>query len=229
MKGKILSWQGKYAESAVILEDLYEKVFDNYDLILALSDVWVGLRSYDEAMDMVNYGLSLFPNDPDLLLKKAQLYQLTGSIDQANSTLYSVLALRPNDPVATRALNVAKGAVPITGISAEYTHNRYTIPFARYWNMYSMRYYHTTELGTFIGSVNMGYVNTGNTPFMQNGGVQFEIDAYPKFPAQKRYFHLNYGYSPSAVFARHRLGAHIYNEFGSGWEGSAGFNNLFGV
>ncbi len=55
---------------------------------------------------------------------------------------------------------------------------------------------------------------------------QVELEAYPRFGAET-YAYLSGGYSPHArLYPRSRFGAELYQAFGSGFEGSAGYRRL---
>ena len=224
LMGNTYAWNQEFDQARAWLEDLKYDAFDNYDLIVALANLEAWDQNFGEALNHIAYGLEIYPNDLDLSLKKSQIQQNMGDIGQSNATIGDLLQQDPNNPELRRAYYSQKGPQAITGISGEYSHNRYNVPLVRRWNMYSLKYYKTVDLGTFIGSINTGYVSTGNTPFMSGGGVQFQVDAYPVFPMSKRYFHFSYAISPSPVFARHRLGAHIYQELRNSWEVFGGFN-----
>ena len=227
LKGSILAWQHHYDEAISIYKSLFKESFDSYELIASMVDVYTWSKRYNEAMDMVSYGLTLFPGDPELLYKKAVIYQATGNLDLANSELNNLLKSNPSDKRIRDAYYALKGPLSVTGISGAYTFNQYKLPFKRTWQMYTMRYYHSNDSGTYIGSAHIGFVGNDTARIAQGPGVQFEVDAYPVFPKQKRYFHFNYGFSPSQVFARHRFGAHLYNEVAAGWELSGGLNYMF--
>jgi YaiO family outer membrane protein len=224
--GNIAAWKGEYSKSLDILEPLIKESFDDRDLINSLIDTEIWYEDFDGAGIWVKYGLDIYPGDPDLLYRQAMVYQRNGNLDLANATLKKLIARYPKNKDYVKAYYAVKGPLKINGISAEFTYNKYTQPVNRSWNMYSLKYYNSNKIGTFIGAVNTGWVGTDTSGFMKNSGVQFEVDAYPVFKKQKTYFHLNLGLSPSTIFARQRVGIHVYKEITSGWELSAGFNYM---
>ncbi|MBT3244567.1 MAG: tetratricopeptide repeat protein [Bacteroidetes bacterium] len=227
LMGNTYAWNQEYNQARTWFDSLLDDSFDNYDLIIAMANVEAWDKQFDKAIERLDYGLDIYPDDMPLALKKSQFQQRMGEIGDSNETIESLLMLDPDNEELRKAYYRQKGPMAINGISAEFSHNRYTIPLIRRWNMYSLKYYRTNDIGTFIGSLNTGYVSNDTTPFMKNGGVQFQIDAFPMFPLKKRYFHLSYAISPSAVFARHVLGAHVYQGLKNGWEVSGGFNYAY--
>ncbi len=224
--GNINAWEQNFGPAREIFDELIVNAFDNYDLILARVNTEMWSQNYTAALSKIQYGLEIYPDDSDLVFKRAMAYQRSGRMDLANNDLSKLLQQDPNNPLYRNAFFAPREPLQINGVSLEYTLNKYEIPARRSFNMLSMRYYRSNQIGTLIGSVNAGYLASDSTQFMQGAGLQFEIDAYPVVPLKKRYFHLNYGFSPSPLFARHRFGAHVYNSVGQGWELSAGFNYM---
>jgi YaiO family outer membrane protein len=68
-----------------------------------------------------------------------------------------------------------------------------------------------------------GRINYANR--FDRDGVQFEVDAYPKFrPGTYAYF--NVGYSSSSLFPEYRAGAEIFQSLPKSFEGSLGLRHL---
>lgn len=222
--GMGFAWMGKYEIARKIFNSILQTTFDSFELISSMIDLEIWDHQYDKALNLVEYGLDIYPNERSLLLKKAMIYQRTNKSDLATIILKKLLSLYPEDRDLQKSYFAMKGLIQLNAIGAGYSFSSYSEPSIRRWHMFSSSYYHTNEYGSFIGKVNSGYVAHDKTNFMEGGGVQFEIDAYPVIPEKKRYFYLNYGYSPNKVFARHRFGVNIYQDISNGWEYSAGLN-----
>lgn len=221
---KINSWDKKYQEARELYYALIKITPDSKEVIHGLIDTenWAG--DYPAATGWIRYGLDRYPGDPDLAYKQAVIYQRTGELAKAQELIAELLTRYPDRKEFKNLYQTSKGPVRINGASAEYTYNHYKLPVERTWNMIGLKYYKSNKIGTFIGGFNTGYFGNDTTRFMENAGVQFEIDAYPVIPGKKRSYHFNLGLSPSSNFARQKAGAHIYNGFGKGWELEAGFN-----
>lgn len=222
--GISFAWMGDYDEARKLFNLLIQTTFDSSELLSSMIDLEIWDHQYDEALSLAEYGLRLYPKEKGLLLRKASIYQSTNESDLASDIFRDLLVLYPKDKALRKSYIATKGLVQLNAVGAAYTFNSYSVPLIRKWHMLSASYYHTNEVGTFIGRVNTGYVAVDTTSFMEDGGVQFEIDAYPVFHDKKRYFFLNYGFSPSNIFAKHRFGANIYQDISNGWELSAGLN-----
>lgn len=228
--GSTYAWSGRYDEARQRYETLMKTSFDSHELISALVDVDTWDHSYASALISVNYGLEIYPNDKNFLIKKATIYERSGKSELATEILNHLMAAYPEDVELRKSYYSLKGLVTLNGIGGEFFVNTYNLPAKRTWQMYSAKYFKSNDLGTLIGTVNMGLISSDTiSDFLNRSGVQFEVSAYPVFNDKKRYFLINYGFSPSRLFAKHRLGAHIYQEFALTWEFTGGFNyNRYG-
>lgn len=224
LMGMTLAWAGRFDEARVWYDNLMTTTFDSYELIGAIVDMETWDHNYATALERVNYGLKIYLNDKEYLIKKVAIYQRSGEIKLANRTLDQLINAYPDDKAIRKSYYNLKGLIRLNAVGAGYTFNTYALPARRTWQMYSASYYHSNDVGTFVGTVNTGYISSDTSAFSIRGGYQFEIDAYPIFTAQKRYFHFNFGFSPSAVFARYRFGAHIYQDLIPTWELTGGFD-----
>ncbi|SMC73613.1 YaiO family outer membrane beta-barrel protein [Cellulophaga tyrosinoxydans] len=85
--------------------------------------------------------------------------------------------------------------------------------------LYASIYYNRkTKYGAIIPRIN--YSNR-----FQTNGVQYEIDAYPKF-SKKLNAYLNYGFSNSEIYPNHRAGAELYANLPKAMEASLGVRYL---
>jgi YaiO family outer membrane protein len=78
----------------------------------------------------------------------------------------------------------------------------------------SISYKRETELGSIIPRIN--YSNRFGI-----NGLQFDLDLYQKI-AKGLYAYLNYGYSNSEIYPKHRVGGDVYLNIKGGLEFSAG-------
>ncbi len=227
LMGTIQAWQGNYPGARLIYEGLINKYFDSYELIGSMVDLGVWEKNPQQALERVNYGLEIYPNDKEYLIKKANILRSMGDTDAANVIINQLLAQYPGDDDIRLFYSSSLRLIKLNAVSAEYTYNSYNLPRPRVWQMFSGKYYKSNDLGTLIAGLNYGLITSDTSALIDRSGVQFEIGAYPVFEEQKRYFHINYGFSPSPVFAMHRLSAHIYQEFIPTWEFAGGFSYSF--
>jgi YaiO family outer membrane protein len=103
-------------------------------------------------------------------------------------------------------------------IGADYSYEKYSRTFdpMQYASLSLSR---RTGFGSVIARLNyahkFGYI-----------GYQEEVDFYPRI-ADGKYAYLNYGYSGSNIFPRHRFGAEYFMMFPAAFEGSIGLRYLY--
>ena len=81
-----------------------------------------------------------------------------------------------------------------------------------------LEYTRHTDAGKLIPRVN--YANRFNTH-----GLQYEMDFYPEL-SKTFYAYVNYGFSDSAIFPKHRVGAELYSNLPNSLEASLGMRYL---
>ena len=224
--GKINSWAKNFSEAQDIFGDLLKITPDSKELIFALIDTEIWAGNIPVAYRWIQYGLDRFPDDPDLSYKYAMVCLNSGDMARAQILIEDLVKKYPDKKEYRNIYHTTQGAVRLNGVAVEYTANYTKLPVERTWNMLGFKYYKTVKAGTFIGGINSGYFGNDTTGFMENGGVQFELDAYPVISKTRTYFHVNLGLSPSSNFARQKISPHIYQAFGKGWEIAAGFNYM---
>lgn len=86
------------------------------------------------------------------------------------------------------------------------------------WHETSFQFSKSTPLVSLIARLNHAYR-------FGKGGIQFEVDAYPKF-GSGRYAYLNLGFSGDGLFPGSRFGAEFFQSLPGSFEASAGFRHL---
>lgn len=227
LMGTIYSWTKRYKEARAIYQELFKDAFDSYELIGSMVDLETWDNNLTLALERVNYGLQIYPNDKEYLLKKFLLLQRLGLKQEAQQTQEILVSNFSDDKSIMKSYNFQKGIIHINGYGLEYTNNRYiytvnSVKDTVSWRMFTGRYYRSVPSGSYIGSVHAGFVPGDNTSF----GYMFEADAYPKLKTETRYVHLNAGFSPKGRFARYRLGAHLFQQLAESWEGTLGLDYM---
>ncbi|SHI88252.1 YaiO family outer membrane beta-barrel protein [Pseudozobellia thermophila] len=77
---------------------------------------------------------------------------------------------------------------------------------------------HQTKVGSLIPRIN--YSNR-----LGKNGLQYDLDLYPKF-SKRFYAYLNYGYSNSSIYPKHKLGGDLYVNLPGAFEFSAGGRHI---
>lgn len=144
------------------------------------------------------------------ILDAARTARTALSIAAAGAVLLSTRA-------AAQSTEPQRDTVSRTSIQGDYEHTRFS-GGAGPWRLASIALAHRAPAGSLIGRVNAAH------RFDQDG-VQYEIDAYPRFGGG-RYLYVNAGYSAASIFPRWRSGAELYTNLPRATEASLGYRQL---
>jgi TolB-like protein/Tfp pilus assembly protein PilF len=94
--GAIARRQGHWDESIASLERALVLDPRNSELVVHTADTYVMVRKFPAALKLYNRALDIVPNDPDLLITIAGIYQAIGDLKQAAETQSRLNATTPN-------------------------------------------------------------------------------------------------------------------------------------
>ena len=211
------AWDGQLSEARTILDAVLREKPTYKDAIDALSDVELWDKNFLRALEIANQGLSSYPRDEELLLKKARALNGLGRDEEALAVL---LGLEKMDPSRTEVVSLQEGIKArsvLNGIGVNYSFDRFS-------NVYEAMNYGLIQLSrqTTYGSV-FARLNYADRFYSQ--GTQVEVDLYPRL-GDGVYAYLNYGFSQSTLFPKHRFGVEVYTKLPSSFEGSIGLRHL---
>ena len=215
---RTLAWDGRRNDARKELDTVLRQSPSNIDAVLTLADVEYWDDQHVRTVDLVNRMMSRFPNDLNLLFRKARALH---ALQRDKEALRILNVIGDIDPSMQEAASLRQ-SIELPSLrfqaGADYTHENYS-------KVYDPMKYGTLQLGyrTSIGSVilKLNYADR-----FGSRGFQTEMDAYPKI-ADGLYAYLNYGYSAYSLFPRHRGGAELYSRLPSAFEGSVGFRHLY--
>ncbi len=216
--GRTYAWDGRRDEARA---EFYKVLSDNpayKDALNALMDVELWDDKYGKALEIANRGLRSHPNDEDFLLKKARALKNLGRDEEALNVLAQLEDINPSYAGISPLREDIKITSMVHSVAVGYATDRFS-------EIYDPMHYAYLQLSrrTGYGSV-FGRLNYSNR--FQTEGIQFESDLYPRI-ADGVYAYLNYGYSNSNLFPRHRAGAEVYGKLPFSFEGSIGLRHLY--
>ena len=94
--GKIYVWEEKPDLARTTLIPLLNRFPDNYEIFTFLIDNAILDRNNDEAISYSNRALSYYPNDTEILYRKANAFFLKGDRTASVETINQILAINPN-------------------------------------------------------------------------------------------------------------------------------------
>lgn len=203
---KTYSWEGRYDEARIHFNLI--TLTDKTNMEAWIADINNELYDANEivAFSKVNKALEHLPDERKLVALKRKI----------NARL-----LKQSEPVQEESVSIQSrnkevgdfkntlGLISNVDIFDQVFDAQY---------LFGVEYHYQTNIGKVIPRVS--YASR-----FQQTGLQYEVDAYPQLD-KKNYLYLNYGYSASGIFPRHRAGAEIHTMMSKTIEMSAGLRYL---
>jgi len=199
------------------------------DAWYALSDLEIWAQQYSQALSYINQGLKYYPNDTDLLYKKALVLKNLDQYPQSATILNNLLKLNPTH---VKGRNLYRSIAQIqkqSKLTLRYTYDRFESAESAWqfdclhpdrdpWQMVSLDYERMLSRGTIIARLN--YARR-----FDRSGYQLELDAYPSVRAGT-YAYVSLGWSAEKIFPRYRGGVEIYQQLPHSLVGSLGIRYM---
>ncbi len=213
------AWDGRRSEARQELKTVLAEKPKYLDALYAALDVEMWDDKLNDALVICNTALRYFPNEEDLLVRRVKIYRdmnkdvealFTLSIlEDINRTNVNIEPLR--ESIKTKSL--------LNSVSASYAYDWYTTDRYSPREAYTIQYGSVTPYGTMMVKLN-------SAQRFGNNGRQLEFDAYPKI-VRGIYAYVNYGYSWTKNFPKHRFGFEPFFQLPASFEGSVGTRLLF--
>lgn len=202
---KTYSWDGAYDEARKHFNKITSSDKKNKEVWIAAIKNEIYGKNYSTAMGLANKALLYLKEDVAITALKLE------AIEAMTASQLLMSKAQETDTIV-ETINEPKNSIEISGIVDVFD--------KVYDPMYlsTVSYTRKTKFGSIIPRVN--YANRFNTT-----GVQYEIDAYPKF-SNKVYLYTNYGFSEAQIFPKHRAGAELYVNLPKAMEVSLGARYL---
>ena len=203
---KTYSWDGQYEEARTHFDQLVRRDTLNQEAWVAAINNEIFDTNEIVAFSKVNKALEYLPGDTELLALKDKINGLLLAKSEAMEARNKALGMRNKE---TGSFSNNLGAFSEASVFDQVFDTQYSL---------GVEYIRQEKFGRIIPRI------TFANRFGQDG-IQYEMDAYPKIN-KKSYAYLNYGYSGSQIFPRHRAGAEVYNMISKSAEMSAGIRYL---
>lgn len=215
--GRLFAWDKRYDEAREQLLVVVRAKPDYADARNALADVELWSGHPEQALDFLENGLTRRPTNQDLLYKKAVAQRKLGDLRGAALTLGQLNDINPSHGRGSKlfaSLRLQRMRHKV-GFGYGYTD---IDTLSNPWHAGSFQLSRRTGIGTV--ALRLNYANR-----FQRGATQYEIDAYPRI-VHGLYMYVNYGYSSSRLYPKHRYAGELYANLPQGVELSAGFRRL---
>jgi YaiO family outer membrane protein len=215
--GRVYAWDGRWEEAREEFRRVLKEKPAYKDALLALLDVEIWDEKFDRALTIANEALVSHPSDEDFSLRKVRALKGLSRDEEALLILNKVEDLNPSlAEIATLRKSISSTSMN-NGIGINYASDRFSGTYDPMHYAY-LQLSRRTALGSLFGRVN--YSSRFGTR-----GVQVETDLYPRL-TDGVYAYLNYGFSNSDLFPKHRAGLEVYTKLPASYEGSVGLRRL---
>ena len=226
----------KYYDFHLVMGQLYQKknvidscrkyfniVIDkspNYkDAYLMLGRYEVQQKNKKNALNVVNKGLFLFPEDSELKKIKINALLITNSNEETKQVIDSLLIVMPKDSTLLNYKKELDIGNDFNKIGIEYSYTFFNRKQIGPWHLAGLHYIFTQKKLTLISRINYAH-RTANGSII-NDGFQLELESYYKHTKN------NYSYGAVAigeknVFPQLRLAYSFFQYLGKGFEGDVG-------
>ena len=177
-----------------------------------------GMTNMPTRSSLLIKGLKFYPEDEDFLYRKASILLDLLAFDEALLAVKVLLTVYPND---ARGIKLHKDILS--------ANMKYTLGISYGLDLFSRTYAPANYASMQLSRANKwgsSIVRLNYSARFSSTGIQPEVDLYPKI-ADGVYAYLNYGYSSSTLFPRHRMGGEIYARLPKRLEASGGIRYLY--
>lgn len=216
--GRTYAWDGQRDAARKEFRTVLEKSPENLDALNAYTDVEMWDDQYEQAFVVAERGLKVYPNDEDLLYKKASILNSLKRDPEAILILNKLLTINPSHEKGNSLLK----SIQLENLKYTGGVNYGLDLFSR---TFDPAHYASASLGR-TNSWGSSIVRANYAHRFGTDGIQAEVDLYPRI-VNGVYAYLNYGFSPSDLFPQHRIGAELYTKLPRSFEASAGLRYLY--
>jgi len=212
------AWDNQYEQAKQEITVVLNALPNNEEALSVLLDIEIWSEKYNDALTTVDKALAAHPSSEDFLYKKALILKNLQQPKEACAQLNKLLEL---DPAHTKGIALMKELKKqllkhYVGVSSGI--DVFSAIYSRAITS-SLSFGTTHKWGTSILRLNY-------SDRFSKTGLQTEVELYPRI-ANGVYAYVNYGYSESVLFPRHRVGGEIYSKLPKSFEASLGARYLY--
>lgn len=216
--GRTYAWDGQRDSARLVFQSVLAKEPGHVDASLALADVELWDDKPQEAIGVLDKSLTVYPNRYELIYKKAKALVNAKNDSAALLLLSRAIELQPGCKECIELRQSIKGRkfkhTLTVNVAGDFYENYYDPMYFSY-----VQFGTTTKLGGIIGRVNYAHR-------FDDDGIQPEIDFYPGL-WKGAYGYVNYGFTTSTLFSKHRVGGEVYQSLPKSFEASLGLRYLY--
>jgi YaiO family outer membrane protein len=218
--GRLYTWDKQYDSARYHFLNVLNTTPVNEEASVAFADLEYWNDHYEEALNICNRALAVYPSSEALLLRKAKNLNAQKNFREASIVTSGLLKVNKKNTAALALASTLKDAVAVNIVSASYDRSSFDKQFDKPWQLGSISYGRRTSRGSITARIN--YANR-----FGSNGVQAELDAYPRI-SKTFYSYVSFGYSGDVgVFPKIRAGFSLYANLPKSFEAEAGIRYLY--
>lgn len=194
---RTMAFEGDHTTAAAAARKLVNSFPEYGDARILLGRILAWQKNYKEAAAVIDTLLMTEPDNADALSAKRDI------------SLWS----KENTAVAT-------------DLRTGYSFDHFTMPYTRFWQVFSVGAGHRFSWGPAAAGINIGNLITDDETNIYATELQFEAETYPRI-SDKNYAYLAYAYSPGKYFPTHRAAVELWQVLPEGWALSGGLNYYY--
>jgi YaiO family outer membrane protein len=217
--GRIFTWTNQPDSARYYFSGVLGTRPDYEDAALASADLEYWNDNNARSLEVIESSLKYHPASEALLFRKARALNAMRRYEAAESAVHQVLLINRSNSEARLLAERIKELATRNKIGFSYDFIYFDKQFSDPWHLLSFNYTRRTGIGSVTGRIN--YANR-----FKEGGVQYELEAYPRF-SKTFYSYMSIGYSDKVgVFPAWRGGFSLYINLPKSYEGELGFRYL---
>ncbi|MDI9866515.1 YaiO family outer membrane beta-barrel protein [Flectobacillus sp. DC10W] len=222
--GRIYIWTDKTDSARAELGQVLSVNPKNKEALSSMIDLEYWNDHPQEALSICETTLGYYPNDTEILLKKAKALKDLKKFDEGLSIVNGVIKREPQNTeartLAARMQDNSRQVFATLSYDFFYFDKNYNSSLHEQpWHLTSISVSRGSQVGSFIGRVT-------HAKRFGDDGIQFEVDGYPRI-SKTFYSYVNFGYSPNLpVFPTFRNGISLYANLPKSFEGEIGYRYL---
>lgn len=218
--GRIYAWKKMPDSSRYFFNEAVKQQPKYIDAYVGYIDLEIWNDNLEEALVLVEKGLSYDGANVQLLIRKANILNRQRDFTPAIKILDTILSIDKKNTAARALASQIRDNVSKNRIGLKYDYVYFDKQFPNPWQFVSLDYTRQTKTGAYTARLN--YANR-----FQTDGLQYELEAYPRF-SKTFYAYANIAYSADVgVFPRWRAGASLYINLPKAFETEVGIRYLY--
>lgn len=210
--GRTYAWEKNYEMARAEYSSILLEKENDIEALTAMIELeqWAGNPAI--AAQYMQMAINYYPNNLDLLLKKAEMDMKQNKKQEASMTLRKALAINPGNKQAQRMMDEIDGRKYRNSFLIHYLMDAFDHKAPQHFG--NIDYNRNFRFGTVILRLNAA-------ERFNRRGYQPELEMYLHF-TKGTYLNLIGAYSEHSIFPKERYGAEIFQRIPAGFELSAG-------